>query len=138
MSLGMAMTVAPLTTTVMNAVPKSKAGVASGINNAVSRLASLIAIAAFGALLVTVFVHTLDRQLASLSLPSDVLAQIQENRLELAAIHIRDEGAAHAIAASFVHAYRSVLWVATASLLLAACFGCFVMASGRVQAADQE
>ena len=128
MSLGMTITVAPLTTTVMNAVPKSNAGIASGINNAVSRLASLIAVAAFGALMVTIFIHNLDRQLASLSLPAEMVAKIHANRLQLAAIHVPDDRAMQAIAASFIHAYRSVLWTASGSLFLGACIGWFIVA----------
>jgi len=123
MSLGMAITVAPLTTTVMNAVPKSNAGVASGINNAVSRLASLISIAVFGALLVAIFTTTLDREIALLALPPEILAQVKANRLQLAAIDVPDRRVMHAVAIAFIHAYRSVLWVAAALLFLGGCVG---------------
>jgi EmrB/QacA subfamily drug resistance transporter len=120
LSLGMAITVAPLTTTVMNSVPESHAGVASGINNAVSRLASLIAVAAFGALLVMIFAAALDHRLAGLGFPSDQIAQIQSSRLQLAAIRSSDPRVLQAIADSFIHAYRFVTWIAAVSVFSAA------------------
>jgi hypothetical protein len=61
---GLSMTVAPLTSTVLGAVPQHQAGVASGANNAIARVASLLAIAAVGAVVTTQFDGTLDERLA--------------------------------------------------------------------------
>jgi EmrB/QacA subfamily drug resistance transporter len=129
LSLGMTITVAPLTATVMNSVPESRAGVASGINNAISRLASLIAIALFGALIATIFSGILDHQIASLNLPPAELEHIRANRLQLAAIKSDNQPARIAIAGSFVKAYRLVLWTAAGSVLCGAITGLLLLES---------
>jgi EmrB/QacA subfamily drug resistance transporter len=110
MGLGMTISVAPLTTTVMNAVPESESGLASGINNAVSRLASLLAVAV---VLVTVFNHSMDRSLDPLGLTSDVRAQVDAARPLLAAAHNPDSRIQGAIAEAFLSGYRAVIWAAT-------------------------
>ena len=59
-SLGLSMTVAPLTATVLAAADESNAGIASAVNNAVARVAGLLAIAAVGAVVATSFATSLD------------------------------------------------------------------------------
>jgi len=85
---GMGLTAAPLTTAVMGAVDAHHAGTASGINNAVSRAAGLLAVAALGALLVARFDHALDAGLAQLAPSADVARAVDAERGRLAAAEL--------------------------------------------------
>jgi EmrB/QacA subfamily drug resistance transporter len=88
LGLGMAVTVAPLTTTVMNSIAQNRAGTASGVNNAVARTASLVAIAVFGVVMLHVFKTHLDHRLSSANLPPSVAQSLQTQSIKLAAIDV--------------------------------------------------
>ena len=127
LGLGMAVSVAPLTTTVMNAVQADRAGIASGVNNAVSRSAGLIAIAAFGLIMLHTFDRSLDRRLAALELRPEIRQLLDAQRVKLAGAEVPDGLASEtrialrtAIAESFVSGFRRVMLVAAMLALLSA------------------
>src|SRR5213596_263989 len=116
LGLGMAVSVAPLTTTVMNSVAQNRAGVASGINNAVARTAGLIAIAVLGVVMLQVFNHALDERVARSNLPPPVSQSLQLQRTKLAAIAIPEDQdpltqkvIRRSIDESFVSGFRTVM-----------------------------
>jgi MFS family permease len=74
LGLGMSFVIAPLTTTAMNAVEGRHSGLASGVNNAVSRAAGLLATPILGIFVFLAFSATLDAQTASLDLSSQAPA----------------------------------------------------------------
>src|SRR6266542_2292947 len=116
LGLGMAISVAPLTTTVMNSVAQNRAGVASGINNAVAMTAGLIAIAVLGVVMLQVFNHALDERVARSNLPPPVSQSLQLQRTKLAAIAIPEDQdpltqkvIRRSIDESFVSGFRTVM-----------------------------
>src|SRR5438445_278545 len=116
LGLGMAISVAPLTTTVMNSVASNRAGIASGVNNAVARTAGLLAIAVLGIVMLHVFSGSLDQRLAEYKLPSSASRSLQAQRTKLAAIAVpEDQDPAtqqlirRAIDESFVSGFRSIM-----------------------------
>jgi EmrB/QacA subfamily drug resistance transporter len=125
LGFGMTVTVAPLTTTVMNALDPARAGLASGINNAVSRAAGLLAIAMLGIVMNHAFDRALDQRARTLPVSASVLAQLDAQRQKLAAISLppstpepERKAAQDAVAGAFVTGFR---WVGCVSALLAAC-----------------
>jgi hypothetical protein len=127
LGLGMALSVAPLTTTVMNAVPKNKAGIASGVNNAVSRVGGLLGIAVLGLVVLQTFNRELDQRMARLDTAPEVRRSIDNQRVRLGEIelsHGLDDqtqvALRQAIDESFVAGFRTVMMTAVGLALISA------------------
>jgi len=84
LGIGMTISVAPLTTAVMGAVDERHAGTASGINNAVARIAGMLAVALFAALAVGVFAQAVDAALLPLHLAPDLRSAVEAQIPQLA------------------------------------------------------
>jgi uncharacterized protein YifN (PemK superfamily) len=126
LGLGMALVVAPLTTTAMGAVEVQHAGVASGVNNAVSRVAGLIAIAVFGIVLVRSFDARVTVALDRLELPEPARTAVNQELPKLAGAEVtpaigrqRATAVRRAIDESFRSAF-AVVMLSVAGLAIAA------------------
>lgn len=131
LGLGMAITVAPLTTTVMTAVASDHAGTASGINNTVARVAGLLAIAVFGVVLTRSFEAKMQPMLAQSWITPGVKSQVEAQMSKLAGARIdsvsldpmRRSAIQGAINESFLSGFRLVVIEAAVLALMAAGFG---------------
>ncbi|HEX9724712.1 MAG TPA: MFS transporter [Vicinamibacteria bacterium] len=136
LGLGMAISVAPLTTAVMGAVEARHAGLASGVNNSVSRTAGLISVAVMGIVLLGAFNGELDRRLQGIALTPAAREALDAERVMLAAARSSEglevETTARierAIDEAFVSGFRRVMFVAC-GLALASAFTALVWIEG--------
>ena len=127
LGLGMAVTVAPLTTTVMQSVSKDSVGAASGVNNAVSTVGGLLAIAGLGMAMSLTFNTELHRGLQTADVPTDIVTSIESQRARLAALKVPASVSVEVrasiervVAQAFVSGFRLVMWIAVALALASA------------------
>jgi EmrB/QacA subfamily drug resistance transporter len=124
---GGAFFIAPLTTTVFDAVPTEKSGIASGVNNAVARCAGLLAVAGFGILLTSVFDRGFDARLAHRHVSPRTAQIARVERAKLYAGSVPDdvpaadrEAVAEAVREGYLAGFRSVMLVSAGVCVLAA------------------
>jgi hypothetical protein len=117
----MAISVAPLTTVVMNSVEQKRAGTASGINNAVARVAGVLAVAVLGVVMVAAFAHALRGSLIALNLQPDLIHDLESNTARLGSLDappgtdLQTAAKIHRVVAqSFVFAFRLVMLICAA------------------------
>ncbi len=125
-SVGLAATVAPLTATVLSDADESNAGIASGINNAIARIAGLLSIAAIGAVSAAQFGHALDKDLAGRTLsPTAQTAIAQARRETLARVDAGKVGqqVALAVQSASVHAFQVGIGISAALVGLGGLLG---------------
>ncbi|MBV8198473.1 MAG: MFS transporter, partial [Candidatus Eremiobacteraeota bacterium] len=141
LGIGGAWFIAPLTTTVMDAVPTHESGIASGINNAVSRTAGLIAIAGLGLALAATFHARIDREMTAQRLPATTVTIVDRERDKLLsgqspALPIsagERERVTAVIHRAYVEGFREAMWI-SAALALGAAMVAFFSIAGRPKA----
>ena len=138
LGLGLAITVAPLTTTVMSSVSRNHSGVASGVNNAISETAGLLAVAALGLAMLHAFDSGLERRMKDAKVAPQVQEEIRAEESKLAAIEVpkrldaaQSAAVTKAIGESFVEGFRLVMALGAALSLLAAVCAALTLEGGK-------
>ncbi len=144
LGFGMALVIAPLTTTAMNSVSGSHSGLASGVNNAVSRTAGLLAIPVLGIFVFFVFSGGLDARVQSLDLSPQAQKQLEAEKVNLGGAQVppgvsKQTGAKieHAIDESFLAGFRLAMFMA-AGLAVASAVAAAVIMEGKGSTAQAQ
>jgi EmrB/QacA subfamily drug resistance transporter len=138
LGFGLAVSVAPLTTVVMNSVSEARAGAASGVNNAVSRATSLLALAVFGVILHASFQTALNRGINRPNISAEVRQQVLAQRSSLAGIETPDPAAQHVVLRAFVAGFRRVMLTASGLCFVAAISAGVFVRSSAAKSKEQE
>src|SRR5579864_2430806 len=140
LGLGMAISVAPLTTVVMTSVEQDRAGTASGINNAVARLAGVLAVAVLGVVMVAAFARSLQHAAAMLHLDSSVVQYLESNVAQLgdlaAPAHLDPQTTVNVRSATthaFVFGFRSIMLLCSGLAIASAAVAWRMIPSRRAQ-----
>lgn len=141
--LGMGITVAPLTTAVMGSVPSHEAGIASGVNNAVTRSAQGLAVAIMGAIALAAFAGDLSTHMAQTPINPDARAQIQASAGKLGSTEIPDalsaadkDAAKQAIRLAFVDMFALITTIGAGLAWLSA-LAALVLVENRLPQMDR-
>jgi EmrB/QacA subfamily drug resistance transporter len=127
LGLGMSLVIAPLTTTALNSVAGSHSGLASGVNNAVSRTAGLLAIPVLGIFVFLVFSGSLDTHVRDLDLSPRAQQQLEAEKVDLGGAEVPPgisgktaEEIETAVDLSFLKGFRLAMYIAAGSALASA------------------
>ena len=135
--LGMAVTVPPLVTVVLSAVDQRLSGLASGINNAIARAATLRAVAVFGLVASMLFGAALDEKSSERALPEEVVEYLDRERTKLAGIELPTDfseqervEARQVVNQSFVFAFRGVIFIVAGLAFASTVFALLMIEGG--------
>jgi hypothetical protein len=127
LGLGMSLVIAPLTTTALSAVSGRHSGLASGVNNAVSRTAGLLAIPILGIFVFLVFSGSLDARVQDLDLSPQAQRQLESEKVDLGGAEVptgvseeTGDEIETAIDLSFLKGFRLAMYIAAGSALASA------------------
>jgi EmrB/QacA subfamily drug resistance transporter len=142
---GMALVITPLTTVALGSVESVHSGLASGVNNAMARVAGLLAVAVLGVFAFGAFSANLDARLESMDLPKGVRSELEAAKADLGAAEapegVDTRTAAKiesAIDASFVAAFRVVMVVSGGLALASALAAALLVGDGRVRSTSRD
>jgi EmrB/QacA subfamily drug resistance transporter len=128
LGIGLAVSVAPLTTVVMSSVDQDRSGAASGTNNAVARIAAVLAIALVGIVMVKLFSFSLNRTLAGGLFPPGVLQYVRSNAIKLAGLNLPSN--LDSATAALIHNSISQAFVFGFRILMLSCAGLSLASAG--------
>ena len=136
---GMALAITPMTTAALGSVEGEHSGMASGVNNAVTRVAGLLAVAVLGAFIYGAFSLSLDARMERMDMPGDIRSAMEAETADLGAAEAPEGVGARtearierAIDKSFVAGFRAVMFASTGLALASALVAALMVGDQRV------